>query len=205
MIELGKDAEYFAKLQTETGWGRTLNSFAAWCAPEPAWLALDVGCGPGLLPAIFSRFACFSVGVDLDEKMFQNKRLHSSLAVADGIGLPFSLETFDLVTASNLLFLLSQPVLALTEMGRVLKRGGKVALLNPTENLSLATAQAFAQERGLEGLAHDTLLTWAMRAEENHRWTEEETKYLYRMAGLKYQACIIKVGPGFARFSWGTT
>ena len=201
---LTKDADYFHELQTQTGWGRTLYSFAEWCTPQPGWLTLDVGCGPGLLAAILAKFGCRAVGVDLDPQMFQPTPVYNNIALADVNALPFESKSFDFVTASNLLFLLPQPILALIEMRRILKPGGKVALLNPSEKLNVIAAASFAEERGLEGLARDTLLNWARRAEENHRWTEDETRTLYSNASLRYKAGALKVGPGFGRFSWGT-
>jgi ubiquinone/menaquinone biosynthesis C-methylase UbiE len=164
-----------------------------------------VGCGPGLLPAVLAKLGCNSIGVDVDPKMFRPVPLHRVIATGDVFGLPFRAKTFDLVTASNLLFLLSRPTDALVEMGRVLKIGGKLALLNPSENLYQSAAEAFSKAHGLEGLAQSSLITWARRAEENHRWTEDETRRLYSEAGITFMEDIIKVGPGFARFSWGTT
>lgn len=199
----GRDADYFLELQTQTGWGRTLYSFAEWCSPQSGWLTLDVGCGPGLLPAIFSKFGCKSTGVDLDLHMFHPSPLHPAVVVADVYGLPFPVKSFDLITASNLVFLLSDPVRALVSMKQFLRFGGKLAMLNPSEQLNEQAALAFATARGLEGLARHTLLNWARRAVENHHWTEIETGDLYRSAGLQYMGSVLKVGPGFARFSWG--
>ena len=198
-----RDADYFLELQTQTGWGRTLYGFARWCDPAPGSLALDVGCGPGLLPAILSRFGCIATGVDIDREMFSPAPLHSRVLVADGMKLPFRPQSFDLLTATNLLFLVPNPILMLIEMKRLLRPGGRLALLNPSENLNVQAAITFAGEQGLEGLAKSTLFTWARRAEENHRWTEDETRIVYAQAGMKCEACILKVGPGFGRFSWG--
>lgn len=202
---LKRDSEYFYELQTQTGWGRTLAGFTEWCAPQPGWITLDVGCGPGLLPAILEKKGCRAIGVDLDQEMFKPNPIHAVVTVGDVNSLPFRGEAFDLVTASNLLFLLDDPGKALSEMKRVAKIGGKVALLNPSEILDEAAAEYFANQRGLEGIARDTFLHWAKRAEANYRWTEDETKALYTSAGLKYMAGIIKIGPGFARLSWGKT
>ncbi len=201
---LNRDADYYLDLQTKTGWGRTLQSFAEWCAPKAGWLTLDIGCGPGLLPAIFSRLGCEAVGADLDPKMFKPAPLHANVVVADGLCLPFPGKQFDLISATNLLFLLPQPANLMIEMKRLVKPGGKVVLLNPSENLSASAAAAFADERGLEGLARQTLVNWAMRAENNHRWTEQDTRLLFEQAGMTYGGGVLKVGPGFGRFSWGT-
>jgi SAM-dependent methyltransferase len=197
------DSDYFQELQTHTGWGRTLFGFAVWCDPQPGWLTLDVGCGPGLLPSILSKLSCTAIGVDLDVAMFKPPALHAMLAVADVHNLPFEPKTFDLITASNLIFLLPEPDKALLKLKPLLVPKGKLVMLNPSELLSHQAALNFAVENRLEGLARDTLLNWASRAEQHHRWTDEETRYLYAEAGFTYQGSKLKVGPGFARFSSG--
>jgi ubiquinone/menaquinone biosynthesis C-methylase UbiE len=123
--------------------------------------------------------------------------------MADVFHLPFPADSFDLVTCSNLLFLLSEPLLAMTELRRILAHGGRLAMLNPSEHLSERSATDFAREKSLQGLASATLINWARRAEQNHRWTEEETAALYEAVGFQYVGSVVKMGPGFARFSWG--
>jgi SAM-dependent methyltransferase len=199
----GKDADYFQELQTQTGWGRTLYGFAIWCSPQPGWLTLDVGCGPCLLPAIFSKLGCKSMGVDLDIEMFMLSPLHPMVAVADVNNLPFGPKTLDLITASNLIFLLPDTIKALANLKQLLRSGGKLAMLNPSEQLNYQAAVDFADEIKMEGVARDTLLNWAKRAAEHHRWTDRETGLLYTAAGFEYQGSVLKVGPGFGRFSSG--
>ncbi len=200
---LGKDADYYLELQTQTGWGRTLASFVEWCAPTPGLKTLDVGCGPGLVPALFAQMGCLALGVDLDLKMFHPRPLHSTLAVANAYMLPFEAKSFDMLTASNLLFLLDHPAKALMEMKRLLRGGGSICMLNPSENLSTPSAVVFAEERKMEGLARETLLRWAGRAEAHYHWNELETADLYAQAGMRCLQCDLKMGPGFARFSRG--
>ena len=85
------------------------------------------------------------------------------MAVADVNTSPFEPKTFDLITASNLIFLLPRPIQALVTLKQLLRPGGKVAMLNPSELLDLPSAVDFADEQGLEGIARDTLLNWAKR------------------------------------------
>ncbi len=177
--------------------------FAVWCSPQPGWLTLDVGCGPGLLLAIFSRLGCKAVGVDLDIEMFKPSPLHSVVAVADVKALPFGPKTFDLITASNLIFLLPEPVQTLVMLMHLLRSGGKLAMLNPSELQNHQAAVDFADEKKMEGITRDTLINWAGRAAEHYRWTDEETRLLYVAAGFEYQGSVLKVGPGFGRFSSG--
>jgi ubiquinone/menaquinone biosynthesis C-methylase UbiE len=157
MSDPGSDASYFLELQTQTGWGRTLAALAEWsaaqlgCDTQPGWRSLDVGCGPGLLPALFARQGGQAVGVDLEWGMLRSGRLHPGMAQADVFHLPFLDNTFDLVTASNLLFLLPDPLGGLRQMARVTRPGGQVVTLNPSEHLSLAAAEQLANERDLQG------------------------------------------------------
>jgi SAM-dependent methyltransferase len=200
---LGRDANYFLELQTQTGWGRTLFNFATWCAPLPGWRTLDVGSGPGLLPAIFHQLGCRANGMDLDPAMFKPAALCADLAVANVNAPPFAAQAFGLITAANLFFLLAGPVHALQVLCRHLATGGHLAMLNPSEILSESAASIFADEKRLQGIARDTLLNWARRARENHHWNEDETRDLYHQAGMRCMDCALKVGAGFGRFSWG--
>ena len=189
----------FFQIQTQTGWGRNLAVFAEWCAPQPGWCTLDVGCGPGLLPALLRQQGCRAFGVDLNPQMFQPAPLHPTVAVSDVLALPFASASFDLITASNLLFLLPDPQAALAEMVRVLRLEGQIALLNPSEHLSLAAAAELAEARGLQGLARESLLDWAARAEANRRWTEAELAEQFSARGLQLTETSLKIGPGFPR------
>ncbi len=86
------DPDYFLELQTKTGWGAILRSFATWLDPKPASLILDVGCGPGLLPAIFAQNGCRALGIDSSFEMFRDA-LHPDLILADVLYLPFQSST----------------------------------------------------------------------------------------------------------------
>ena len=203
-FEQNSDAEYFLELQTQTGWGRVLSQFAEWCRPQRGWLTLDVGTGPGLLPDLFAQLGCQAFGVDLDPEMFKPTPLHSAVIVADSLALPFPSQTFDLLTASNLLFLLPHPFDALSEMTRFVRAEGQIALLNPSEHLNVDAATDFADYRGLHGLARETLLNWAARAEKHNRWTESQLVEMFDNVGLELADTKTSVGPGFARFVRGT-
>jgi ubiquinone/menaquinone biosynthesis C-methylase UbiE len=194
------DFSNFLDVQTKTAWGRTLAEFASFCNPGPATIILDVGCGPGLLPALLAERGCKSYGVDFDFSLLSSGII-PTLAQAEALSLPFQSATFNLVTATNLLFLLDDPVRALREWKRVLAPGGALCLLNPSENLSVPAASRLADERRLEGTARESLLNWAQNAETHSRWTEDETRELISRAGFRLEDSVLKVGPGFARFA----
>lgn len=193
----------FLLIQTQTGWGKVLETFAGWCQPQAGWQTLDIGCGPGLLPALLARRGCLAYGIDLDAAMLRPHRLHGPLVQADALRLPFPEGWFHLVTASNLLFTLPDPKAALVEMRRLLQPTGQVALLNPSERLNMAAALSISERRGLQGVARDSLINWARIAEAGRRWHEDELSELFTSAGMKLTEAALMVGPGFARFTRG--
>ncbi len=193
-----RDSAYFLALQTQTGWGRTLRKFAEWIAPPEGCRILDVGCGPGLFPALLEARGCRAFGADLDPLHFRSPRLLRHPLTAEAAHQPFPNACFDLVTASNLLFLLPNPIQALAEWRRLLKPGGRLALLNPSPALSVQAATRFAARRGLDGLARQSLLRWAERAERHHRWHVQAYVRMFAMIGVQLERFTQAVGPGFA-------
>lgn len=191
----------FYQIQTATGWRTVLEVFLDWCQPQPGWLTLDVGSGPGYLAHLFARHGCRAIAIDQELAVFFPNRLHDKVAVADGLQLPFAAQSFDLISASNVLFLQPDPKQLLEAMGRCLKPGGWLALINPSEHLTVPAAKTLADERGLSGADRESLISWAERAETNHRWSEENLVEIIQQAGLIHVRSALKMGPGLARFS----
>ena len=203
MQYLAQEADYFQNLQTQTGWGRVLSRFSDWIDPQAGWLTLDVGCGPGLMPALLAQKGCRSFGMDINHRMFLPVPLHPQVATGNVMFPPFPDREFDLITISNLLFLLSDPLIALKTMVQLLRSDGQIATLNPSEHLTLKAATELAESRNLDGLARESLLNWAALAESNIRWSVVETRHLYSQAGLELIEAYTTIGPGFARFGSG--
>jgi len=203
MPDLTNDSTYFLELQTNTGWGRMLKTFAEWCAPQPGWRVLDVASGPGILAASFAGMGCRAFGADLDPKMFYQRPLHPDVLVADVYALPLPPESFDMLTCSNMLFFLPDPDAAFHQLARLLRPGGQLCVLNPSEQMSVAAAADLAQKAGLTGLPRDTIVNYAGRAETAHRWTEQDLAALYRQAGMRLTGSDTRMGPGLVRFGRG--
>jgi ubiquinone/menaquinone biosynthesis C-methylase UbiE len=199
MADLEHDATYFLELQTKTGWGRTLAKFAEWCAIPAGSIALDVGSGPGLLAKLLAETGVHAYGVDVDAEML-TQRLHPAMLQADTFRLPFATGAVDYALASNMLYLMDEPQPALNEMGRVAQR---VALLNPSELMTMQAAEELADNAGLEGLARDTLLNYAGRAERLARWDEDDLRRRFAAAGLDLERTDTTMGPGLARMAMG--
>jgi ubiquinone/menaquinone biosynthesis C-methylase UbiE len=198
-------AAYFAAVQASRGWDRVLASFAEFCRVERSWRVLDVGCGPGGLAQHLRGRGCRVAELDRDMQMAKmalaGGGAESRVAQGDAGHLPYGGESFDLVTATNVLFLVDEPRAGLTEMVRVAKLGGRVAMINPSERMSQAAAAQLADERGLTGIERTSLLRWAQTAEERRRFSEDDTRRMCGDAGCRIVEMTTRMGPGLARLT----
>ncbi len=96
---------------------------------------LDVACGPGFLPIVFSRLApsWHATGLDIAPTMLREARtrvakmgLQERVRIVEGSALemPFEDDTFDLVTITNALHMFADVDPLLAEVRRVLVPGG---------------------------------------------------------------------------------
>ncbi len=97
---------------------------------------LDVACGPGLVACEFARIARQVTGLDVTEKMLHQAALRQrqlslsnlSWQQGDAYALPYADNRFDLVVTRYSFHHLLQPAVALQEMLRVCKPGGRVLI-----------------------------------------------------------------------------
>lgn len=199
------DFSNFLEIQMNTAWGKTLAGFASFAAPKPASVILDIGCGPGLLPLLFACAGHKAIGLDFDFALLAQgiggENPAAALVNADAFYLPLQLSTFNLITSTNLLFLLDDPRSALKTWRRLLAPEGEICLLNPSEHMSVAAATQLADGRGLSGTARTSLLSWAHNAETYARWTEGDLQSLFAQADMELVETTLRVGPGFARLA----
>jgi arsenite methyltransferase len=120
--------------------------FTAWQHPQewlnipPGGVALDVGSGPGSVTAALAEAAApngLALGVDISEPMLTRAvRNHAGPRTgflrADAQRLPFRSDTVDAVTSIAVLQLIPDPAATLAEIARVLRPGGRLALMIPT-------------------------------------------------------------------------
>ncbi|MBV8928287.1 MAG: methyltransferase domain-containing protein [Mycobacteriaceae bacterium] len=103
-------------------------------------VALDVGCGPGSVTASLARAVGsdgLALGLDISEPMLARAvRAESAPNVgflrADAQRLPLRDATVDAVVSIAVVQLIPDPAAALTEMARVLRPGGRLAVMVPT-------------------------------------------------------------------------
>jgi SAM-dependent methyltransferase len=120
----------FSALQQPTDW---LNIPAG-------GIALDVGCGPGTVTASLASAAGpggLALGLDISEAMLARAvRAEAGPQIgflrADAQRLPLRDGTVDAVVSIAVLQLVPDPAAALAEMARVLRAGGRLAVMVPT-------------------------------------------------------------------------
>lgn len=201
--------DYFTTMQAQAGWMNILESFARFVAPKAGMRVLDVGTGPGALAAHFqTHYQVVAVGADADKHMMQRANiLHSgsgvSFVTASLPKLPFRDCVFDVVCASNVLYLLDEPNAALQEIVRVLSANGTFAMLNPSPMMSYETAKILADERQMTDFARENFLHWGTVAEQHSRWSETEIEQWFATNGLELVKAQRKIGAGLALYVQG--
>lgn len=110
---------------------------------EVGGLALDLGCGPGIMLLDLTKKGCTVVGLDISRGMLKKAKDISlslgseapHLIAADIENLPFTSETFNLIICAGVIEYLDSDYKALTEISRVLKPGG-TAIITVTNALT---------------------------------------------------------------------
>ena len=129
-------------------------------AVDPGATVLDVACGPGNFTRAFADAAGddgLVVGLDASRTMLAQavrERGPGTIAYVrgDAARLPFRDGVFDAVCCFAALYLIEEPFRAIAEMARVLKPGGRVALLSSVNRGLLPTAVTNAVVRTLTGI-----------------------------------------------------
>jgi SAM-dependent methyltransferase len=110
-----------------------------WLNIPPGGIALDVGCGPGSVTPSLAQAAGpdgLALGVDISEPMLTRAvRAKAGPQVgflrADAQRLPLRDQTVDAVVSIAALQLIPDPTAALSEIARVLRPGGRLAVMVP--------------------------------------------------------------------------
>jgi ubiquinone/menaquinone biosynthesis C-methylase UbiE len=127
---------------------------------KPGDTVLDVACGPGNFTRSFAREAGddgLVVGLDASRSMLEqalNEGVPGNVAYVrgDATRLPFADESFDAVCCFAALYFISDPLRALDEIARVLRPGGRVAIMTSVNRGVLPTGATDAVVRRLTGV-----------------------------------------------------
>ena len=116
----------------------TLRFLLDWADIKPSEQVLDVGCGTGELEWLHLQTQPQQSlhGVDLAEAMVAVARQKCagfpqvSFQVSTAEALPYGDRRFDVIVSASAFHYFPDPLVALTEMGRVLKPGGRLVILD---------------------------------------------------------------------------
>lgn len=153
---------------------------------NPNMDVLELAAGPGTLSAEIAS-ACKTLEItDFSPKMIERAKKSAfppnvAFAVADATALKYESGTFDAVIIANALHVMPDPVKALREIRRVLKKDG------------LLIAPTFTREN-MKNKLSDKLME-AVGFKTYHSWTHRS--YLKFLAGENLQVCREKIITGF--------
>ena len=148
---------------------RTPGERAAWdrildlvLAGRRALEVLDVGCGTGFLTFELAARGHRVTGVDFAAAMIAEARrkaaalgLAVALEEADAEALPFAPASFDLVISRHVLWTLPHPEAAIDGWIRVLRRGGRLAIVDGQFDAGALTTPPAGQRSGQRGVRAD--------------------------------------------------
>lgn len=117
-------------------------------AGEPIGALLDVGTGTGHILKLLGGKATRAVGIDISSDALRLARTkvhsaglsHCELQRGDMYDLPFAAPLFDTAVAERVLAGAERPILALAEICRTLKHGGRAIVIEDFDALSAASS-----------------------------------------------------------------
>ncbi len=165
-----RTAEQFASFSLSTR-GAEAARLLALAAPRGDELALDLACGPGTFTCAFARAVRFIHGLDITPALLALARdaaAKENLAnclfeCGDAYSLPYPAAKFDLASCAYALHHLEHPAAAMKELARVVRPGGRIALVDIVVPAGCDPAAANSIER-----ARDASHTSTLRRDELH-------------------------------------
>jgi len=126
--------DWHARYSQQARWTANVRNYLfARAGVGTAHKILEIGCGTGAVLSEFpslTKAGAFGLDIDLKAARQSQQNVQSAmLTCGDGIALPYSSQTFDIVLCHFLLLWAKSPVGILKEMKRVVQRGGAVIAL----------------------------------------------------------------------------
>jgi ubiquinone/menaquinone biosynthesis C-methylase UbiE len=132
--------------------------------PLKGQLILDAGCGPGTYGMILAQEGNEVIGSDISAESVKaakdrahNKGVNFSSVVADSEKLPFKGNSFDVCFCGWTLHHFPDINAAVSECARILKPGGRIAIVEPNESSPAVRFSRFVEDLPL-------LRTWVLNA-----------------------------------------
>ncbi|MDD5061968.1 MAG: methyltransferase domain-containing protein [Candidatus Marinimicrobia bacterium] len=173
---------------------------------EPRGRVLDFGAAQGMYSIELHRMGFDVVGVDVTEG-FQHKDLMKFVKLEGQGALPFQDDSFDLVLMAEVIEHLKDPYGLIKELGRILKKGGKIILSTPNIlNLKsrfrylIEGAYEYFREPPIEHAGYN--LATGIDVSQVHvmPWRFHELEYLLKECGFRIEDICTSVYEGFGYF-----
>lgn len=157
---------------------------------------LELACGPGQLAKAIAPCAHSVVATDYSDGMVRVANQgdipeNLSFAVADATDLPYEDGSFDAVIMANALHIMPEPDEALSEIRRVVRKGGLLIAPNFVSRESASGRSAWIRVLGLLGVRpthHWTAEAYRQFLEERG-WTVEESRVYSARVAICYTVC----------------
>lgn len=136
----------------------------------PVGSLLDLGTGTGRMLQLLEPLYTYGTGIDASRDMLTVARANldksgvvkASVRQGDIFNLPVDGQEFDFVTIHQVLHFLDQPQLALSEAARVLKPGGRLAVIDLAPHTLDHLREEHAHVR--MGFSHEVMAEWLGKA-----------------------------------------
>jgi SAM-dependent methyltransferase len=133
----------------------------------PEDTVLDVACGPGLVACVFAGVVREVTGIDMTPAMLERARslaaekqlANVGFRLGDVLPLPFADESFSIVISRFAFHHFQNPAAVLSEMRRVCRPGGRVAIADLMASPDPNKADAFHRMEMLRDPSHARALT----------------------------------------------
>lgn len=171
-------SEYFSRNAAEWDEIRRLHvseekveaALVALIGTKPIDSLLDLGTGTGRILQLLDGKYRKAVGVDASRDMLSVARTNldktgtsrASVRHGDIFNLPLEGQDFDLITIHQVLHFLDEPQAAIAEAARVLRPGGRLAIIDFAPHELEYLREAHAHRR--LGFSHDTMASWLAKA-----------------------------------------
>jgi SAM-dependent methyltransferase len=168
--------------EERAAWDRV---FALALGGRQAVAALDIGCGTGFLSLELAARGHQVTGIDFAPEMLvlaREKAAAAGAAIrfehADAENLPFDAASFDLVITRHVLWTLPHPEAAISEWIRVLRPGGRLAVIDGYSLVAPGEEQSYSARRSVEYAPIGDQLPFLMGK------PQEDIEGLFRAKGL---------------------
>jgi SAM-dependent methyltransferase len=122
------------------GQERRLAMICQYASERRKGVLLENGCGVGQYLQRLDQEASLAVGLDVDfERVLETRQKGLCVQLAVGEALPHADQTFDLIVSNEVIEHVEDDRLAVTEMVRVLKPGGRLVLFCPNRGYPFET------------------------------------------------------------------